>query len=338
MSTASRRERMGSRFALQPVAAPRPEPAEDLRADVLRGLAAPQRKIPPKYFYDEQGARLFERICRLPEYYPTRTEMRILEEHGAAIAAEVGPSARIVEFGSGSGDKTKILLRHLAQPASYVPIDISAEQLYEFADELRSEFTGLRVQPLAGDYSADISLPDAVPGTARTVGFFPGSTIGNFEVAEAERFLQRARELCGPGSAFIVGADLHKDAAVLERAYNDAEGVTAEFNLNLLRRINRECGADFPLDAFSHRAIYDEQLMRIEMHLVCMAGCVVHVPYGRGRPGAAAFRFEPGEYILTEYSHKYTPDSFTDLAASGGWSVHGFWTDAENRFSVWLLG
>jgi dimethylhistidine N-methyltransferase len=310
---------------------------EQLRADVLRGLAEKPRKLPPKYFYDARGADLFEQICELPEYYPTRTETRILEQYAPDMAAALGPRARIIEFGSGSGIKTRILLRHLEDPASYIPVDISAGQLHRFAGELRQEFPSLRVEPVAGDYTGSIPLPPPPPGARRTVAFFPGSTIGNFEEADAVAFLRHVRSLCGPGGALLIGADLHKDIGILEPAYNDASGVTAEFNLNVLRRINRECGADFPLDAFAHHAPYDTSRMRIEMRLVCTQRCIVNVPVDAGGTDTATFGFRPGDHIVTEYSHKYTPDSFRSLARRSGWTAQRAWTDDDDLFSVWLL-
>lgn len=310
--------------------------AQTLCDDVLRGLALPQPALPPKYFYDERGAKLFERICELPEYYPTRTEIGILREHGQQMADGIGAHARIIEFGSGSGIKTRILLEHLDDPAAYVPIDIATRQLRDFANDLRTAFPGLNVMPVAGDYTARIHLPPPPAGTARTATFFPGSTIGNFEERDALAFLRQVRALCGEGGALLIGADMHKDPEILEAAYNDSEGVTAEFNLNLLHRINRECHADFPLDAFLHRAVYDEARMRIEMRLECVRGCTVHVPDPRTED-VTSFEFSEGDHILTEYSHKYTPDSFRAMAEQTGWTVAQRWTDERGWFGVWLL-
>jgi dimethylhistidine N-methyltransferase len=303
--------------------------------DVIHGLDPRVRKLPPKYFYDDAGARLFERICELDEYYPTRTELSILRQHAPDIAATIGPRARIVELGSGSGIKTRLLLQHLIEPVVYVPIDIADTQLQRFASELRLEFPELAVEPVAADYTQRVSLPDAPAGTTRTIAFFPGSTIGNFEAAEAADFLLRLRRLCGTDGGLILGTDMHKDVRVLHAAYNDAQGVTAAFNLNLLHRINRELGANFDPDAFAHDAVYDEQHKRIEMRLVCVRECSVRVP----RPGDddAAFSFQPGEFIVTEYSHKYTEQSVRQLAERTGWRVDRRWTDANQWFSVWLL-
>ena len=338
----------------------RPPPAS-LCGDVRRGLASAPRKLPPKYFYDDAGALLFERITQLDEYYPTRTEIRILERHSPELASLIGPRARLVEFGSGSGAKTRIVLEQLEQATSYVPIDISRRQLLAFADSFSRDFPELHVQPVCADYSRAVRLP-ADPGEPRrTVAFFPGSTIGNFEVPEAEAFLRQVAALCGVGGRLLIGTDLHKDRAVLERAYNDESGVTAAFNLNLLARINRECGADFDLDGFRHQAFYDELQQRIEMRLVAARAQAVSLPVRggfrsarrgsdfapqRSRPEAARpdrraparFHFQAGDYITTEYSHKYTTAGFTALAARAGWRVIRAWADERCWFAVWLLG
>src|SRR5512146_142426 len=239
---------------------------ESLYDDVRAGLSRLPRSLPCKYFYDEAGAELFDRITQLEAYYPTRTELSILRRHLPEIADLIGPAARLVEFGSGSGLKTRLLLRPLRAPAAYVPVDISRVQLREFALSLAGEFPRLDVRPICADYTANWAIPSLM-AAARTVAFFPGSTIGNFEVDEAAAFLARVRSLCGPGGALLIGVDLAKDRATIERAYDDPEGVTAAFNLNLLHRINRECGADFDLDAFRHHAFYDESQQRIEMQL-----------------------------------------------------------------------
>ncbi len=312
-------------------------PADRLYDDVRAGLAATPRKLPPKYFYDEAGARLFERITQLEAYYPTRTELAILERHIGEIATAIGAHARIVEFGSGSGLKTRLLLRHLPEPACYLPVDISRTQLRELAHELAREFPALEVLPVCADYSRAWSLPRTGREAARTVAFFPGSTIGNFERAEAIAFLGRVRGLCGPAGGLLVGADLEKDRATLERAYDDPEGVTAAFDLNLLERINRECGTDFEPSAFRHHAFYDEVHHRIEMRLVAVRRSVVTLPAPDATADALEFRFRRGDYITTEYSHKYTPARFRALAAAAGWGVDRVWTDERPWFSVWLL-
>jgi dimethylhistidine N-methyltransferase len=291
--------------------------------------------LPPKYLYDETGARLFERITELEAYYPTRTELGIFEQHAEEMSAFLGPECRVVEFGSGSGIKIRILLEDLERPTAYIPVDISRAQLLEFARSISEEFPGLAVHPVAADYTADFKLPAPVQSSRRTVVFFPGSTIGNFEPVEAEAFLRRTATLCGPGGACLIGVDLAKDPEVIERAYNDPEGVTAEFNLNLLRRIDRECGADFDLSFWRHEAPYVEEKNRIEMRLVSTRSQTVTIP---ADPSPAhQFRFEEGEYITTEYSYKYSLDDFAALATRSGWRVERLWTDEKKWFGEWLL-
>jgi dimethylhistidine N-methyltransferase len=307
----------------------------DFRADVIRGLSQQRRMLPSKYFYDERGAELFERICELDEYYPTRTERTILEEHGEDMARRIGSRARIVEFGSGSAVKTELLLEKLASPVAYIAVDISREQLVATADRLSRRFPELEVLPVAADYTRTMDLPQPASRPRRTVVFFPGSTIGNLEPADAVQFLTRIRRLVGTDGAALIGADRQKDRATLERAYDDAQGVTAEFNRNLLARINRELGANFDLDCFAHRAIYNAAAGRIEMHLVSRCDQIVQVPDGRGVP--AAFAFREGEYVVTEHSHKYTVDGFSGLAAAAGLATERVWSDPQELFSLYLL-
>jgi dimethylhistidine N-methyltransferase len=310
------------------------EPTPDrLCDDVGRGLGQTPRSLPPKYFYDERGARLFERITELDAYYPTRTEISILRANAADIARRIGPRVRLVEFGSGSGDKTWLILRHLQEPAAYIPVDISRVQLVEFAVEVAEAFPDLNVAAVCADYTAEYTLPD--PGGAfRSVAFFPGSTIGNFETHDAICFLRRVRRLVGENGGLLLGVDLRKTGTIMELAYNDPEGVTAEFNLNLLRRINRECGADFRLEAFRHEAFFDAAKSRIEMRLVSLVDQTIRLP---GAGEAAEARFAPGDYVTTEYSHKYDPAALAELAAEGGWSISARWTDPSEWFAVLLL-
>jgi dimethylhistidine N-methyltransferase len=309
--------------------------ATTLCVDVRQGLAARPRRLPPKYFYDDRGAQLFERIMELDEYYLTRTELGILERHIGEMAALAGPRARVIEFGSGSGAKTRILLEHLEAPASYVPIDIARTQLLAFADSVARRMPDLQVLPVWADYTAAVTLPPA-RAASHTLAFFPGSTIGNFEPAEAEAFLRRVWRLCGPGGQLLLGADLHKDRAVLEPAYNDAAGITAEFNLNLLARINRECGTDFDSSCFRHFAFYDDAHQRIEMRLVCTRDCTVLLP-ARHRQRATRSEFAAGDFIITEYSYKFDPAAFARLAERTGWTVQRAWFDERQWFGVWLL-
>jgi dimethylhistidine N-methyltransferase len=313
---------------------------EEFRQDVLRGLQHGVRKISPKYFYDAEGARLFEEITRLDEYYPTRTETAILRAHVHEIAQRLGPGVRLVEFGSGSGEKTRLLLRALQQPASYVPVDIAGTQLAAFAADLRSELPHLDVQPVCADYTGDIPLPATGPRTAARDGdppvavFFPGSTIGNFEPLEAAAFLRRTARQFGQGARLVLGTDLHKSSAVLEAAYNDARGVTAAFNLNLLRRMQRELAAALELDAWHHHALYDDARHRIEMRLVADVDTRIVVPDSARRH---TFEFPAGSWITTEYSHKYTDAQVRALAGETGWQIDDVWTDEREWFAVWLL-
>jgi dimethylhistidine N-methyltransferase len=311
------------------------EPSGDhLCADAVRGLSGREKKLPPKYFYDERGAQLFEEISALDAYYPTRTELAILHANISEIVTRIGPGCRLVEFGSGSGAKTGLLLEHLQDPVVYLPIDISCTQLLDFALSAAKRFPSLEVTPVCADYTGEFELPAPRRRERRTVAFFPGSTIGNLEPSEAKHFLAHAARLCGPDGGLLVGVDLRKDPAVIERAYNDPEGVTAAFNLNLLARINRECGADFDLDAFRHQALFDDQHGRIEMRLVSKREQTVRLPAAGGDIQIA---FAEGDYITTEYSYKYDPCDFSDLVKAAGWCVERCWTDERRWFAVQLL-
>lgn len=313
------------------------EPTPDrLCEDVVKGLGLEQKTLPSKYFYDDRGAELFERIMELDAYYPTRTETAILQRYAAEIAEQVGPRAWLVEFGSGSGEKTWILLRQLTDLAAYIPVDISRAQLIEFAMRVSDAFPDLHVVPVCADYTAGFALPSAEGEHERSVAFFPGSTLGNFEPDGARQFLGRVRKLVGPEGGMLLGLDLAKDPELIERAYNDPEGVTAEFNLNLLDRINRECGADFDPGGFEHTAVFDSEASRIEMRLVSRRDQTVRLAVDAdGEP--SEFRFVDGEYILTEYSHKYDLESFSELAGSAGWEVERVWTDDRRWFAVVML-
>ena len=297
--------------------------------DVREGLSRPQKALSPKYFYDAAGSDLFEKITRLPEYYPTRTEIGILDGRGPEIAALLPAGAALVEFGSGSTVKLRRLLRHLDKLAAYVPVDVSGEFLRAQAETLSADFPHLRVEPVVADFTRDFDLPESLAGLPRA-GFFPGSTIGNFEPEEAEALLARFGRILGSGAHMIVGVDLVKDAGTLESAYDDAEGVTAAFNLNLLTRINRELGGGFDLDAFTHRAVFNPQASRIEMHLVARDAQDVAI-------GSDSFAFAAGETIHTESSYKYTVETFRALAERAGWRWIQVWTDADGLFSVHAL-
>lgn len=298
-------------------------------ADALEGLQKDPKNLSPKYFYDAIGSALFEKITQLPEYYPTRTELRILSERGAAIAALIPRGSALVEFGSGSGAKIRLILRHRPDLAVYVPVDVSREFLLSEADALMASHPGLSVVPVEADFTEQFVLPTKVKGHP-LVGFFPGSTIGNLDPPQAQDFLRRAATLLGPGALLIVGVDLEKDRARLEAAYDDAAGVTAQFNLNLLARMNRELGADFDLRRFRHRAFYNPALHRIEMHLVSTVAQQV-------RFGGTTIGFAAEETIHTENSYKYSLERFGSLAASAGWRSERVWTDEEKLFSVHAL-
>ncbi len=296
--------------------------------DVIEGLSQHPRRLSPKYFYDAAGSELFEQITVLPEYYPTRTELGILRERAGEIASIVRKGAALVEFGAGATTKVRLLLNECAFGA-YVPVDISGDFLKAQADALRKDFPDLDVYPVAADFTAPFALPDAV-GDMSKVGFFPGSTLGNFEPHEASSFLRSAREILGQGAQMVIGVDLEKDDRVLYDAYNDAAGVTARFNLNVLVRINRELGGNFDTGAFIHRAIYNRERHRIEMHLISRKAQAVRV-LGR------SFSFRPGESIHTESSYKYSLDRFIALARGAGWTIRKPWTDAAGMFSVHAL-
>jgi dimethylhistidine N-methyltransferase len=308
------------------------EPTTDeFRTAVIAGLSENQKTLPCKFFYDAEGSRLFDRICELPEYYPTRTESSILGRRAGDIARLVGPAARLVEFGSGAGVKIRLLLSALQRPASYVPVDISRPHLLAATAGLARDFPRLAIAPVCADYTKPFALPDLAGATPEAnVGFFPGSTIGNFTEAEAREFLAGARTLLGPGSWMIIGVDLRKDFDVQVRAYDDAAGVTADFNLNLLRRINRELGGNFDLDQFAHEARWNEAEGRIEMHLVSRRAQCVEIDHER-------FVFRAGETIHTENSHKYSLDGFDALAVEAGYETVSVWTDEAQLFSVHAL-
>jgi L-histidine Nalpha-methyltransferase len=319
-------------MAAQTGAAVRYEPAEaDSRfaRDVIAGLTARPKRLSPKYFYDQTGAQLFEDITALPEYYPTRCELQILRERAADIARFFPACSALIEFGSGSSKKVRILLAAATTIAAYVPVDISSEMLVQEAEELRRDYPKLAVLPVEADFTQPFSLPAAVAGMAHT-GFFPGSTIGNFEPHEACAFLRHAGRMLGRGSSLIIGVDLVKDASILNAAYDDEAGITAKFNLNLLARINRELGANFDLASFSHHAFYNSERHRVEMHLASKKRQKVRVA---GR----VVEFRAGETIHTENSYKYTLDSFRALARGSGWRPLAVWTDPGANFSIHAL-
>ena len=298
-------------------------------ADMARALAARPRSIAPKYFYDARGSQLFDAICELPEYYPTRTELAILRSHASEIARQVGPRAEIVEFGAGSCVKVGLLLDAMERPASYLPIDISGDHLAASAAELRGRYPALDVQPLIADYTQRLLLPALSPGAGQRVGFFPGSTIGNFTPSEALHFLQVTGQVLR-GGALLLGADLIKPPEILHAAYNDAQGVTAAFNLNLLARANRELGTDFVPEQFAHSAFYNAPEQRIEMHLV--SRCRQQVTMA-----GQAYKFDEGETLHTENSYKFTVGGLRSLAERAGFRAGPVWTDPHRMFCLYWL-
>lgn len=312
-----------SRFAFYDLA-----PGEEsFRDAVLKGLARPHKAIPCKFFYDERGSALFEEICQSPEYYPTRTEIAILEDNAAEIAAQMGAYSRIIEFGSGASRKARILLQALDRPAAYVPVDISREHLREAAASLAEDFPQLPVVAVCADYTGPFALP-SLPGPAgKRIGFFPGSTIGNFEPDAAARFLANCAHILGPGGDMLIGVDLKKDRRILDAAYNDRAGVTAAFNLNLFERINHELDGDLDLDRFEHFAFYSESEGRVEIYIRALADQWATVAGRR-------FSFTAGELIHTEYSYKYAVPEFRVLAARAGFRPVDTWTDPAELFSV----
>ncbi|MEJ8845984.1 L-histidine N(alpha)-methyltransferase [Variovorax rhizosphaerae] len=316
-------------FNIDSLSARQEQPLSDFAQDMLSGLASRPRSIPPKYFYDGAGSALFDRICGLPEYYPTRTELRILTDRAAEIANHIGPAAEIVEFGAGSLTKVRLLLDALETPRRYLPIDISGEHLEGAVARLRADYPGLEVVPIVADYTRRFALPSPETVGGRRVGFFPGSTLGNFSPEEALAFLQSAARMLR-GGGLLLGVDLIKDPALLHEAYNDAQGVTAAFNVNLLHRANAELGADFSPGNFTHAAFYNAPLQRVEMHLVSKRAHAVSLLGER-------FTFAEGETIHTENSHKFSIDGLRTLAVKAGFGIGPVWTDADRLFSVhWL--
>jgi dimethylhistidine N-methyltransferase len=302
---------------------------DSVRAEVLRGLSGRPKTLPPKLFYDRTGARLFEEICELPEYYLTRTELGILEERAPEIASLCGDRTALIEYGSGAGIKVRLLLDELHDPAAYVPVDISMEQLAAVAAERARQYPHLRVAPVCADYTTRFALPP-LPEEARRVAFFPGSTIGNLHPAEATAFLHRIRATVGPRGALILGVDRRKDPDILHAAYNDAAGVTAAFNLNILRRLNRELGANFDLETFRHRAHFNDEASRVEMHLESLIAQRVCV-------GGVPIEFEQGETILTECSYKYDREFLEAVIRPAGFEIEKLWTDERDWFWVGFL-
>lgn len=302
----------------------------DILEDVLAGLSNTPRRLSSKYFYDKRGSELFEKICQQPEYYLTRAELALMESNIQAIADTVGPAVQLVEYGSGSGIKTRMLLEHLDAPVAYVPVEISRTALAASVEQLGAEFPDIEMLPVIADFTKAVGLPQPTRPVQRTVIYFPGSTIGNFEPVAAQVLLETMRNELGAEGAILIGVDRVKDPKVIEAAYNDAAGVTAEFTLNMLTRFNRELGADFDLEGFRHRAQYNPMAERIETFIDSVRGQDVHIA---GR----TFHFVAGDSILVEFSCKYSRESFARLAARAGLYIHHSWTDPEGLFSLHCL-
>ncbi|HTI62560.1 MAG TPA: L-histidine N(alpha)-methyltransferase [Gemmatimonadaceae bacterium] len=318
-----------SRHSELPLRAIAPVESRELLSEVLNGLTSTPKTLPAKLFYDDEGARLFERICTLDEYYLTRSELSILRARVGEIATLAGPACALIEYGSGAGTKIRLLLDALHAPAAYVPIDISHLQLERVAADLASDYPRVAICPLCADYTRPLTLP-ALPPHARRLAFFPGSTIGNFHPAEASAFLTRIRRTVGPGGMLVLGVDRRKDTATLHAAYDDPHGITAAFNLNMLRRINRELGADFDVRKFQHLAFFNDQAGRVEMHLVSTEDQVVHV-------AGTSVEIARSETIWTESSYKYDEEQLANVVGSAGFSVERLWTDRNDHFWVSVL-
>jgi dimethylhistidine N-methyltransferase len=306
-------------------------PAQSLlAADVLQSLQRTPKQLSPMYFYDERGSQLFDLICELPEYYPTRTETRILDVHGDDIASHIGSNTLLVEFGSGASQKTRLVLDRQPDLAAYVPVDISRSHLVAAAKSISASYPSLEVLPVCADFTQSFALPKPARTPSRVVVFFPGSTIGNFDRAAAIDLLKVMRKVAGPNGGLVIGVDLIKDIPTLERAYDDVAGVTAAFNLNVLKHLNRELGADFDIKSFKHEAKWHPEASRIEMHLVSTREQDVTV-------AGEKIHFAKGEHLVTEHCHKYSPSSFLALAEAAGWAGKEIWMDERRLFSVHYL-
>lgn len=306
-----------------------PEPQRFLD-EVLDGLQKTPKELPPKYFYDECGSQLYERICTLDEYYIPRTESSIMNSHIQEMVESMGPNVLLVEYGCGNCKKTRILLDNMPDLAAYVPIDISREQLMHVTEQLGLIYPELEILPVWTDYTSPFDLPFPELPIDRIVVYFPGSSIGNFDRASARNFLRHVAGICGPGGVLLIGIDLKKDPAILHSAYNDREGITAAFNLNLLERINHELNGDFQSEYFQHHAFYNQEEGRVEMHLVSLRDQIVHLDN-------LSIPFRKNESIWTESSYKYRLDEFEQMAAAGGFLVEKVWTDEQQWFGVLYL-
>jgi len=303
---------------------------ESFLAEVLIGLHKPQKELPSKYFYDERGSHLFERICELKEYYIPRIEASIMQAHIREMVELIGPHVLVIEYGCGNCEKVRLLIDRLHDPVAFIPIDISQEQLLRVVEELASIYPRLQVLPVCADYTSSFELPIPKQSSKRIVVYFPGSTISNFDPIPAKHFLEHVANLCGSDGALLIGVDLKKDPAVLHSAYNDNKGITAAFNLNLLERINRELDCDFQPDGFQHYAFYNPRESRVEMHLVSQRNQVVHM-------NRETISFARGESIWTESSYKYNLDEFEQMVTAAGFRVERVWVDERQWFSVQYL-
>jgi dimethylhistidine N-methyltransferase len=303
---------------------------EEIQVEIVQGLRSTPKKLPTKLFYDQRGSELFDQICELKEYYPTRTETEIMRKNIDEIAMLIGKDIVLVEYGSGSSLKTRLLLENLTNLQAYVPVDISQGFLYQTVESLKQSFPHVQIVPISADFTGSFSIPLLEKADARRVAYFPGSTLGNFHPPQAVSFLRSVAQLVGSGGGLLIGIDLQKAPEVLNLAYNDEKGVTAAFNLNILRHINRICSADFVEDRFEHLAFYNEQAERIEMHLVSKQPQDVSF-------ADAIFHFREGEEILTEVSYKYTHSGFAVMAAQAGFRIQKTWEDKNDYFSVQYL-
>ncbi|MBL4797887.1 MAG: L-histidine N(alpha)-methyltransferase [Oleispira sp.] len=311
--------------------------AQDILTEVIAGLSRPQKVLPAKYFYDEQGSKLFEAITKLPEYYPTRIEINLLRQHREAIAKLLKEDVWLLEYGSGASLKIRLLLQAI-KPNCYVPMDISKDFLLASAESLMEDYPWLNVYAACVDYSQPIRLPADMITSAQKLGFFPGSSIGNFSPQEAQVFLQGVRNTLGKDGAMLIGIDLQKDKQVLEAAYNDCQNVTAAFNFNILHHINRVLGTQFNVDYFEHKAIYSEEKSRIEMHLVSTMDQIVRISDSNTADGESKnITFKTGESIHTENSYKYSKKGFTDLVEGAGFEVRECWSDDKDYFAMFYL-
>lgn len=301
--------------------------SERFLSDSIAGLNQSPKRLPCKYFYDQRGSQLFDQICETDDYYLTRTETAIMQQYAGEMGECLGDEVMLVEFGSGSSIKTRFLLDHLIQPAAYVPVDISHEHLHQTAEQISGDYPEVQVIPVCADFTKPFPLPNPKRRPSHDAVYFPGSTIGNFEPTHAKQLLSSIAHMCGEQGGLLIGIDLRKDAEVLERAYNDDQGVTAEFNLNLLHRMQKELGATIDITSFEHHAFYNSEEGRIEIYLRSLLDQVIQLD-------GQTVLVEAGELIHTEYSHKYTIDGFAEMAAEEGWSLRRWWTDEDNYFAV----